>query len=124
MGRLATAAEALSTQVAGQSSMLQQANNMTSDILDALEETAAMASWMSQSFFMSATAKSWWPLVVFPTAALVMGSYGLPPSILRNIGLLAFGEAVGLVVSSYDQLTTHFFGMLETTANTTASALS
>ena len=123
MGRLATAAEALSTQVAGQSSMLQQANNMTSDILDALEETAAMASWMSQSFFMSATAKSWWPLVVFPTAALVMGSYGLPPSILRNIGLLAFGEAVGLVVSSYDQLTTHFFGMLETTANTTASAL-
>ena len=123
MGRLATAAEALSTQVEGQSSMLKQASNMTNDILDALEETAAMASWMSESFFMSATARSWWPFVVFPTVSLVMGSYGLPPSILRNVGLLAFGEVVGLVVSSYDQLTTHFFSILETTANTTASAL-
>jgi hypothetical protein len=33
-----------------------------------------------------------------------MGSYGLPPSILRNLALLAVGEAFGIVVSSYDQV--------------------
>ncbi|KAK4155712.1 nuclear fusion protein KAR5 [Chaetomidium leptoderma] len=124
MNRLVTAAETMTTKFEDHSSMLKQANNITNDILDALEETAAVASSMNESFFMSATTRSWWPFVVFPTASLVMGSYGLPPSILRNIGLLAFGEAVGFVVSSYDQLTTQLFGSLEEIAtNTTASSL-
>jgi hypothetical protein len=124
MDRLVTATEILSTKLTDHSSMLKQANNITNDILDALEETAAVASSMNESFFMSATTRSWWPFVVFPTASLVMGSYGLPPSIVRNIGLLAFGEAVGFVVSSYQQLTTQLFGLVgEVTANTTASSL-
>jgi hypothetical protein len=114
----------LSTKLNDHSSTLKQANNITNDILDALEETAAVAFSMNESFFTSATTRSWWPFVVFPTASLVMGSYGLPPSIVRNIGLLAFGEAVGFVVSSYEQLTAQVFGLVgEVTANTTASSL-
>jgi hypothetical protein len=121
---LATATETLTTKFDDHSTMLKQANNITNDILDALEETAAVASSMSDSFFMRATSRSWWPFVVFPTAFLVMGSYGLPPSILRNLGLLAFGEGVGFVVSSYQQLTTQLFGSMEAIAtNTTASSL-
>ncbi|KAK4105276.1 hypothetical protein N658DRAFT_503445 [Parathielavia hyrcaniae] len=125
MDRLVTATETLSTKFDDHSSMLRQANNITNDILDTLEETAAVASSMSESFFMSATTRSWWPFVVFPTASLVMGSYGLPPSIVRNIGLLALGEVVGFVVSSYEQLTVHSFGSVAETVmtNTTASSL-
>jgi hypothetical protein len=123
MDRLVTATETLSANFKDHSSMLKQANNITNDILDALEETAAVASSMNESFFMSVTTRSWWPFLVFPTASLVMGSYGLPPSIFRNLGLLAFGEAVGFVVSSYDQLTTFVIASLESTANTTASSL-
>ncbi|EAQ91634.1 hypothetical protein CHGG_03569 [Chaetomium globosum CBS 148.51] len=51
------------------------------------------------------------------------GSYGLPPSILRNLALLALGGLVGFMVSSYDQLTTQLFGALQATANITASSL-
>ena len=104
MGRLFATAEALSTKFEDQSSLLRQANNITNDILDALEETAKVASSMNESFLSRVTTHSWWPLVVFPTASLIMGSYGLAPSVLRNIGLLALGEMIGLVVSSYSRL--------------------
>lgn len=123
MDRLLMTTETLSTKFEDHSSMLKQANNMTNDILDALEETAAAASSVKESFFTSATTRSWWPFVVFPTASLVMGSYGLPPSILRNLGLLALGEAVGFMVSSYDRLTSLFLASPEVIANTTASLL-
>ncbi|KAL2135786.1 hypothetical protein VTI74DRAFT_6991 [Chaetomium olivicolor] len=124
MDRLAAATETLSMKLEGHSSMLNQANNITNDILDALEETAAAASSLNATFFMRATSRSWWPFIVFPTASLVMGSYGLPPSIMRNIGLLAFGEALGFVVSSYEQITTTLSGFSEVIAtNATASAL-
>ena len=33
-----------------------------------------------------------WPYLVCPAATLIMGSYGLPPSIFRNMGLIAMGE--------------------------------
>ncbi|KAL2168082.1 hypothetical protein VTG60DRAFT_394 [Thermothelomyces hinnuleus] len=124
MERLSTATEELATKFEDHSSMLKQVSNITNDILDSLEETAAVATSMNKSLFASSVTRSWWPFVVFPTASLIMGSYGLPPSIFRNIGLLAFGEVVGFVVSSYDQLAGQFLGSLEEIAtNTTASSL-
>lgn len=119
MDRVLIKTEALSTKLEDHSSMLKQANNITNDILDALEETAAVASSVNQSFFMSATTRSWWPFVVFPAASLVMGSYGLPPSIMRNLGLLALGEAIGFIVSSYEKLTSQLLFFPEITTNTT-----
>lgn len=88
--------------------MLKQAKNITNEILDALEETATAALTVNESMFKTATTKSWWPFLVCPSAALVLGSYGMPPSMLRNFGLLAFGEAIGFFVSSYGDLTTQF----------------
>lgn len=125
MDRLLTTTEALSTKFEDHASLLKQANNITNDILDSLEETAAVATQMNESFFTTATTRSWWPFVVFPTASLVMGSYGLPPSIFRNLGLLALGEAIGFTVSSYDKLTSYIlFSSPEAATNmTTASSL-
>jgi hypothetical protein len=36
--------------------------------------------------------------------SLIMGSYGLPPSALRNIGLIAMGEFAGFILSSINSL--------------------
>lgn len=106
--RILAATEKLSDEVEDHTSMLKQAKNITNEILDALEETAAAALTVNESMFKTATTKSWWPFLVCPSASLVLGSYGMPPSMLRNFGLLAFGEAIGFLVSSYGDLTTQF----------------
>ncbi|KAK4111440.1 hypothetical protein N656DRAFT_769502 [Canariomyces notabilis] len=124
MNRLLTTTEALSTKLEDHSSMLKQANNITNDILNGLEDTAKAASSLSGSLFTTVTSQSWWPFVVFPAASLVMGSYGLPPSIFRNLGLLALGEAIGVVVSSYHKISSHLFlSAAGVSLNSTASAL-
>jgi hypothetical protein len=124
MNRLLTTTEALSTKMEDHSSMLKQANNITNDILNGLEDTAKAASSLSGSLFTTVTSQSWWPFVVFPAASLVMGSYGLPPSIFRNLGLLALGEAIGVVVSSYHKISNHLFlSAVGVSLNSTASAL-
>ncbi|KAK0739150.1 hypothetical protein B0T21DRAFT_346496 [Apiosordaria backusii] len=107
--RILAATEKLSDKVEDHTSMLKQASNITNEILDALEETAAAALTVNESLFKTATTKSWWPFVVCPTASLVLGSYGLPPSMLRNFGLLALGEGIGFLVSSYGDFTTQLF---------------
>ncbi|KAK4125886.1 hypothetical protein N657DRAFT_632075 [Parathielavia appendiculata] len=122
MNRLAIATETLSEQLEDHSSMLKQVNNITADILDTLEETAVVASSANESLS-RATTLSWWPFVIFPTASLVLGSYGLQPSILRNLVLLALGGLVGFMVSSYDQLTTQLVAALEATADITESSI-
>ncbi|KAK4097200.1 hypothetical protein N658DRAFT_457365 [Parathielavia hyrcaniae] len=121
--RLAIATETLSVKLEDHATTLKQANNITNDILDSLETTADVASSVNKSFA-RATTGGWWPFFVFPTASLVMGSYGLPPSILRNLALLTLGGLVGFMVSSYDQITAQFVDALEATANITASSLS
>lgn len=124
MDRLLETAVTLSTKLEDHSGMLKQANNITNDILDALEDTAAAASSLNQSFFTTVTTQSWWPFVIFPTASLVMGSYGLPPSIFRNLGLLALGEVIGFTVSFYERITSRLFlASVEVISNSTASSL-
>lgn len=126
MDRLVSATETLTTKFQDHSAFLHQANNVTNNLLDALHETAAVASSMQDSFLSRVANKSsWWPYIIFPTASLVLGSYGLPPSMLRNIGLLAFGEAVGFVVSSYEQILGMVFGPVGevVAANSTAPSL-
>ena len=50
----------------------------------------------SATTFQASTARwfdwgGWWPYIVCPTASLVMGSYGLAPSMARNILLIGLG---------------------------------
>lgn len=84
--------------------LLAQASNLTTEMLDTLEATAAATSVIQSSFRSYGELGSWWPYIVCPVVSLVMGSYGLPPSILRNIGLFSLGELVGVLVSSYGRL--------------------
>ncbi|KAK4190968.1 nuclear fusion protein KAR5 [Podospora australis] len=118
MDKILEATETLSTKFEDHSAMLKQASNITSEILDVLEDTAAAASSVNDSL-LSATTQSLWPFIICPTASLVLGSYGLPPSMVRNFGLLAFGEALGFIISTYGTLTTEFFNSNSTPGITT-----
>ncbi|KAF3018586.1 hypothetical protein E8E14_013219 [Neopestalotiopsis sp. 37M] len=82
--------EALTGKYDQHTHLLQEAQNMTHEILDTLEATAASAADVNDVFTKQSTTASWWPWVWCPAASLVMGSYGLAPSATRNLALLGF----------------------------------
>ncbi|KAK3349367.1 hypothetical protein B0T25DRAFT_547849 [Lasiosphaeria hispida] len=128
MDRLIATTEKLSTNHEHHTLMLTQAANMTSELLDTLEETSSKAQSLNRSLIVDAMSGSWWPYVLCPAGFLILGSYGLPPSAGRNIGLLATGEVIGFLVSVFNNMSDVSFPALEalintTTVNTTVSSL-
>ncbi len=104
MSRLINVTEELSSKFDTHVELLDQATNVTSDIFDTLKDAAAVAENVNQYIHQGATNGGWWQHVIWPAVSLVLGSYGLPPSVFRNLGLLALGEALGLLVSSFKSL--------------------
>ncbi|KAH8200355.1 hypothetical protein TruAng_005508 [Truncatella angustata] len=104
MVRLIDMTEFLTIKYDQHTHILYEAQNMTNNILDTLEDTAASAAIIGDAFSKQSSATSWWPYIWCPAASLVMGSYGLPPSAMRNIALVALGEAAGFLVSSVQLL--------------------
>ena len=104
MKKLAVSSEALFAKHDRHFHLLNQADNITEDILCALEQTVSLASDVNRSFFGAAASFGWWPYVLCPAASVVMGSYGLAPSAFRNLGLVVLGEAVGYIISSFDRI--------------------
>ncbi|KAI1503485.1 hypothetical protein F5X99DRAFT_105665 [Biscogniauxia marginata] len=90
----------LSTKYDDHANLLQQAQAMTTDILDTLEDAATSATAVSDSLLRQSSVTSWWPYIWCPAVSLVMGSYGLPPSALRNLGFFVLGEAVGHLIAA------------------------
>ncbi|GKT70894.1 nuclear membrane fusion protein kar5 [Colletotrichum tofieldiae] len=72
---------------------------MSGDLLETLDDMVASTSEVRGSLGYRSSWTSWLPYVICPAASLLMGSYGLPPSAVRNIGLIALGEVAGFVVS-------------------------
>ncbi|KAH8887664.1 hypothetical protein GQ53DRAFT_725995 [Thozetella sp. PMI_491] len=104
MGRLLNVTEKLSAKYDDHTSLLDRANNQTYEVLDMLGDTASKAALINESFHQESVRSGWWPYIVFPTAALVMGSYGLPPSASRNLGLLTLGEVIAILFSIFNDL--------------------
>ena len=121
---LITSAE-LSSQHNDHLQLLNTAKNTTDDILDTLEVAASSATSFNDSFFKNSVVRSWWPYLICPAATLFLGSYGLAPSVFRNLGLLALGEVVGFTISSLDYLSTKFLNVTGKMcfSNVTASGL-
>ncbi|KAI0541986.1 hypothetical protein GGR58DRAFT_454703 [Xylaria digitata] len=109
MQRLIDVSDTLASEYDVHTSLLQQAQNITTDILDKLGDTATSADTLSNVFLKQRSIASWWPYIWCPVVSLVMGSYGLNPSILRNIGLIALGEAAGFIVSYSSSLSFDLF---------------
>ncbi len=115
MEQLTEATHALISGLTNHTHLLDHANDATTELLDIIEATAAATSAIQSSFLDRDALQNWWPYLVCPTMSLVMGSYGLPPSIFRNIGLIALGEFVGHTIFTYRLILTRaattFFGM-------------
>lgn len=97
-----------------------QAQNLTNDILDTLENSANSASNIQEALTQHYGGRNWWPYIICPVVFLVAGSYGLPPSALRNLGLLTLGGVVALTISFYDRLG---FGFLNTVMKSAVFAM-
>ncbi|KHN99097.1 uncharacterized protein MAM_02795 [Metarhizium album ARSEF 1941] len=78
--------------------MLQSAQNKTADLLASLE-AASLSMGSLRSSFTDTGLAGWWPYIVCPAASLVLGSYGLQPSVSRNILLLGAGEIAGFFMA-------------------------
>ncbi|KAI0907749.1 hypothetical protein F4823DRAFT_641072 [Ustulina deusta] len=103
MQRLIDISDTLASKYDVHTDLLHQAQNITNEILDKLEDTAASAAVVG-NLFLGQHLKSWWPYIWCPVVSMVVGSYGLPPSMLRNIGLLALGETTGFIISYFPSL--------------------
>ncbi|TRX94325.1 hypothetical protein FHL15_004792 [Xylaria flabelliformis] len=86
MQRLIDISDKLASKYDTHTDILQQAQNITNEILDTLENTATAVSvgFLGQDFM-----KSLWSYVGCPFLFLVTGSYGLSSSTLRNLSLIA-----------------------------------
>lgn len=109
MKRLVTMTTDLALQNTAHIADLANASRHTSQIVQSLQNAALSVSTLQEvSLALSRDAQqsrssrrgifSLWPLAVCPSAVLILGSYGLQPSMARNLGLLALGEALGTVV--------------------------
>ncbi|KPM42536.1 hypothetical protein AK830_g3973 [Neonectria ditissima] len=100
MERLEGLADELLVKFDSHEGRLEQAQKKTGEILDTLEAATESAENFRSSIYSGFGLSGLWPHVLFPVASLVMGSYGLEPSIGRNLWLVGLGEVIGLLVSS------------------------
>src|SRR5690349_17697411 len=96
LDRLLSAADNLSGRLEHHADIVDQAQGRSDKLLNTLEEAAVSATAVRGSMFRPSGWTSWWPYVLCPTASLVMGSYGLPPSAFRNLALITLGTCTGL----------------------------
>lgn len=106
--RLVETTENLSSKHEDHAHAIKEAKNMTSEILETLESVAGAAAMLEEadrSRWGSSGFGRYMPYIVSPAATLYFGSYGLAPSALRNLGLVALGEMVGFWVTNFDRIT-------------------
>ncbi|KAJ3528267.1 hypothetical protein NM208_g10282 [Fusarium decemcellulare] len=108
MGKLEELADSLLVKYDIHESRLDQAQQKTGQILEILDATATSATGFQNYIIGGFSFVGFWPYVVFPALSLTMGSYGLQPSLWRNLWLVAIGELAGLVVSNADRYTNIF----------------
>jgi hypothetical protein len=70
---------------------LEQASAQASEINENLEKAAAAANLFHDSIGISGNVPDWALRLAAPLSTLLIGSYGLTPSIIRNSGLLISG---------------------------------
>lgn len=84
-------AKDMSSQYTQHQQNLEESQAKSESILGTLNRAEDSAEAIQHSFTKQWGLSSLWPYVFCPAATLVMGSYGLPPSAFRNMGLIAMG---------------------------------
>ncbi|KAK2031443.1 nuclear membrane fusion protein Kar5 [Colletotrichum zoysiae] len=105
LGRLLDVTEELSSRYESHTEKLDLAQQISGDLFETLDEMVISTSKVRNSLGHGTSWTSWMPYVICPAASLLMGSYGLPPSAIRNIGLIVLGEMAGFVISHAQNFT-------------------
>ncbi|WQF86175.1 Putative nuclear fusion protein Kar5 [Colletotrichum destructivum] len=95
----ANVTEDLSSKYESHTDNLDLAQRLSGSLLETLDDLVISTSDVRGSLSHRSSWTSWLPYLMCPAASLLMGSYGLPPSAVRNFGLIVLGELAGLVVS-------------------------
>ncbi|KAF4447529.1 hypothetical protein F53441_8913, partial [Fusarium austroafricanum] len=90
MDRLGELAEDLLVKYDNHESRLDKALRKSGQVLELLDAAAASANGIQGYIFGGFGLSGFWPHVLCPVLSLMMGSYGLQPSLVRNIWLLGF----------------------------------
>ncbi|RDA91016.1 hypothetical protein CP533_3139 [Ophiocordyceps camponoti-saundersi (nom. inval.)] len=98
MQRLSKAASALSLEQERQAVNLERAQQSALQISDMLISASASAENFKNSLMGVFGIKKWWPYFIFPPMVLIVGSYGLAPSVSRNLGLVCLGGVLAFLV--------------------------
>lgn len=103
-----TTTDNLSSKFEDQVYAMDEARNITNEILETLDgvaRSAAVIEDINRSRWGGFNLGSLMPYIVSPVATLLLGSYGLAPSAMRNLGLVALGEVVGFAASHLHRIT-------------------
>ncbi|CAM1506448.1 Fc.00g060890.m01.CDS01 [Cosmosporella sp. VM-42] len=109
LDRLGELADALSVKYDTHDGRLERAQEKAEKILGILDNATTSALIFRSSMFSGFGLSGWWPYILCPAASLVMGSYGLEPSAMRNIWLVGLGEIVGFIISIANHYANIFF---------------
>lgn len=74
-----------------QNKILESTHNQTLTLLSSLEFATVSIGALQKPLVKLSTA-IWWPYIICPVASLTLGSYGLQPSLVRNLLLLGAGK--------------------------------
>lgn len=127
--QLAATTENIASKYKIHAEAITEVKNMTSEVLETLENVATATAKIKEADRLrwgSSGLGSWMPYILSPAATLFLGSYGLAPSALRNLGLVVLGEVVGLWVTHFDEFTRSWriLGVFDVPgANTTVTTL-
>ena len=91
MGKLSNLADRITEKQRSHELLMESTPNRTFEILGSLETATSSVSALQMPLVQLGWT-SWVPYIVCPTASLVLGSYGLPPSMTRNLLLLSIGK--------------------------------
>ena len=91
MELLSDLADGLSRKQQAQSDILDSAKNKTRAFMEQLNAVSQSIETFHKPIFESKL--DWWPYVACPAATLVLGSYGLAPSAVRNLALVGVGKS-------------------------------
>jgi hypothetical protein len=92
MERLEGLADDLLVKYDNHESRLDQALRKSNQVLDILDATTASATGLQGYVFGGFGLSRLWPYIFCPILSLAMGSYGLSPSLGRNLWLIGLGK--------------------------------
>ncbi|KAL1875878.1 hypothetical protein Daus18300_003069 [Diaporthe australafricana] len=128
LDHLTSTTETLTLQHDDHARSLSEAQNITKDILSTLDEVTVSAMILEEatlSYFGGFGLFKWASYIISPVVTLMLGSYGLAPSAMRNLGLIVLGEFFGFFICHTDRIFNpwSFFSTTNAMANITGVTL-